>query len=140
MEGNTFNHCLIPELVLSKYVYYQGQAESHSRSQDNNPNVEDVEYEEVSRYCRYLDIECITRQQIRTPMEVQQELEERSREDAPMFATYLRRLIGLRYINFHKDSTSKIFDNLRADLPMMKHYSLKNFYAYFKDEPLDTIG
>ena len=138
MEGATFNHCLIPELVLNQYVYntvQQPHAPTSSTS-SGAEGIEDITFEEVSVYCRYVDVEAITKNGIRKPADVQQELEQKCQEDANTFVTYLREQIKYRNINFHGDSIAKIFDNLHADLPMMRKYSINNFYTYFRDQPL----
>ena len=101
-----------------------------------NRDIEDVTFEEINTYCRYLDIEAIKQRGIRTPAEVQTNLEEKSKEDARVFVTFLREQIGLGYINFHDDKIATVFDNLHDDLPMMRNYSKNNFYTYFRDEPL----
>lgn len=101
-----------------------------------NRDIEDVTFEEINNYCRYLDIEAIKQRGIRTPAEVQTNLEEKSKEDARVFVTFLREQIGLGYINFHDDKIATVFDNLHDDLPMMRNYSKNNFYTYFRDEPL----
>ena len=129
MEGATFNHCLIPELVLNQYVYT-------GRFADREQRAEDVTFEEVSVYCRYVDVEAIKHNGIRTPAEIQNELEQKCQEDANTFVTYLREQLKYRNINFHGDSIAKVFDNLHADLPMMRKYSINNFYTYFRDQPL----
>lgn len=101
-----------------------------------NRDIEDVTFEEINTYCRYLDFEAIKQRGIRTPAEVQANLEEKSKEDARVFVTFLREQIGLGYINFHDDKIATVFDNLHDDLPMMRNYSKNNFYTYFRDEPL----
>ena len=101
-----------------------------------NRDIEDVTFEEINTYCRYLDIEVIKQRGIRTPAEVQTNLEEKSKEDAKTFVSYLREQIKLKYINFHGDKIATVFDNLHDDLPMMRNYSKNNFYTYFRDEPL----
>ena len=139
MEGATFNHCLIPELVLNQYVYNTVQQPQNQSSTPTHPKdqpVEDVTFEEVSVYCRYVDVEAIKHNGIRTPAEIQNELEQKCQEDANTFVTYLREQLKYRNINFHGDSIAKVFDNLHADLPMMRKYSINNFYTYFRDQPL----
>ena len=101
-----------------------------------NRDIEDLTFEEINTYCRYLDIEAIKQRGIRTPAEVQANLEEKSKEDARVFVNFLREQIGLGYINFHDDKIATVFDNLHDDLPMMRNYSKNNFYTYFRDEPL----
>ncbi len=101
-----------------------------------NRDIEDVTFEEINTYCRYLDIEAIKQRGIRTLDEVQTNLEEKSKEDARVFVTFLREQIKLGYINFHGDKIATVFDNLHDDLPMMRNYSKNNFYTYFRDEPL----
>lgn len=101
-----------------------------------NRDIEDVEFEEINTYCRYLDIEEIKRVGIRQPAEVQQQLELKSKEDAKTFVSYLREQIKLKYINFHGDKIAVVFANLHEDLPMMRDYTINNFYTYFRDEPL----
>lgn len=101
-----------------------------------NRDIEDVTFEEINTYCRYLDIEAIKQRGIRTLDEVQTNLEEKSKEDARVFVTFLREQIKLGYINFHGDKIATVFDNLPDDLPMMRNYSKNNFYTYFRDEPL----
>lgn len=140
MEGATFNHCLIPELVINQYVYNTGQQPLQRPSaEDANTSdrqVEDVDCEELNVYCCYIDVEAIKKNGIRTPADVQHELELKCQEDARSFVTYLRKQIKYHNINFHGDSIAKIFGKLRADLPMMRKYSLNNFYTYFRDQPL----
>lgn len=128
----------LDELVLGeKHVHYYASSEKQPEpKQRPERNIEDVEFEEINTYCRYLDIEEIKRKGIRTPAEVQELLEQKSKEDGKTFATFLREQIGLGYINFHKDETSVIFAHLHEDLPMMRNYSRSNFYTYFSDKPL----
>ena len=126
--------CQINELVLgNKNVYQQSKenAEEEVDDSDHQRSIEDVEYEEISAYCRYIDKEAILNAGVRTPMEVQTMLEEASRQDAPTFAEFLRKQEKNGYINFHGDNKRTIFKNLRADLPMMRKYSESNFYAAF---------
>lgn len=131
-----FRECPINELVLGdKHVHY-GSANEQTKQEHAEREIEDVSYEEINPLCRYLDIEKIKQKNIRKPAEVQEMLEKKSKEDANTFATFLRELIGLKYMNFHGDHIATVFANLREDLPMMRDYSLNNFYTYFRDAPL----
>lgn len=125
-------------LVLGNWNVFNAPGEEQKTAQKEDPQrkVEDVEFEEINTYCRYLDIEEIKRKGIRTPAEVQEQLEQKSKEDGKSFATFLREQIKLKYINFHGDKIAVVFANLHEDLPMMRDYTINNFYTYFRDEPL----
>ena len=128
----------LDELVLGeKHVHYYASSKNHPEPEPKQEReIEDVEFEEINTYCRYLDIEQIKRIGIRTPSEVQEQLEQKSKEDAKTFVSFLREQINLKYLNFHGDKIAVVFANLHCDLPMMRDYSLNNFYTYFRDEPL----
>lgn len=130
----------LDNLVLGNVNYYgaSGEAQKTASSKEEHPErkIEDVEFEEINTYCRYLDIEEIKRKGIRTPAEVQEQLEKKSKEDGKTFAIFLREQIGLGYINFHGDKIAEVFANLHTDLPMMRDYTINNFYTYFRDVPL----
>ena len=130
------NSCLKELVWGDKHIHYHAVGEEQQPEPKPQREVEDVEFEEINTYCRYLNIEEIKRKGIRTPAEVQELLEQKSKEDGKTFATFLREQIGLGYINFHGDETSVIFTHLHDDLPMMRNYSRSNFYTYFTDKPL----
>lgn len=128
----------LDELVLGeKHVHYYASSEKQPEPKPKQEReIEDVEFEEINAYCRYIDIEQIKSIGIRTPAEVQEQLEHKSKEDAKTFVSFLREQIKLKYLNFHGDKIAVVFANLHTDLPMMRDYSLNNFYTYFRDEPL----
>ncbi len=119
------------ELVLGdKHVHY------HTGKEENETEkaarvAEDVEYEEITTYCSYLDKEKIEATHLRTPMEVQQQLEEASRKDAKDFCEFLRKNEKLGYLDFQGHTKRDIFKTLRAELPMMRQYKESNFYGAF---------
>lgn len=92
---------------------------------------EDVAFEEMPVYCDYLDIDAIKRAGIWTPAQIQQQLEHASEKEAKEFVAFLRDFEKKSYLNFHGDNKRKIYNTLRAQLPMMRPYSEKNFYSYF---------
>jgi len=92
---------------------------------------EDVEFEEMPVYCVYLDIDAIKRAGIWTPAMVQEQLEKASEKDAKEFVAFLRDFEKKTYLNFHGDNKRKIYNTLRAQLPMMRDYTESNFYTYF---------
>lgn len=124
--------------MLGNWNVYKAPTDEQKSESKRQPerNIEDVEFEEINTYCRYLDIEQIKSIGIRQPAEVQEQLEMKSKEDAKTFVSFLREQIKLKYINFHGEKIAVVFANLHADLPMMRDYSLNNFYTYFRDEPL----
>ncbi len=127
----------LDQLVLGDVHIHNEPCKAEPKPESKqNRDIEDVTFEEINTYCRYLDIEAIKQRGIRTPAEVQANLEEKSKEDARVFVNFLREQIGLGYINFHDDKIATVFDNLHDDLPMMRNYSKNNFYTYFRDEPL----
>ena len=104
----------------------------HTNQSDSKPEeAEDVQYEEVPVYCIYLDIDAIKRAAIWTPAMVQEQLEKSSEKEAKEFVAFLRDFEKKSYLNFHGDNKRKIYNTLRAQLPMMRSYSEKNFYSYF---------
>lgn len=92
---------------------------------------EEVEFEEVPVYCVYIDIDAIKRAGIWTPAMVQEQLEKASEKDAKEFVAFLRDFEKKTYLNFHGDNKRKIYNTLRAQLPMMRDYTESNFYTYF---------
>ena len=128
----------LDNLVLGNWNVYSAPSDEEKTAPKQKPvrNIEDVEYEEINTYCRYIDIEEIERKGIRKPAEVQEQLEKKSKEDGKTFTIFLREQIGLGYINFHGDKIAEVFANLHTDLPMMRDYTLNNFYTYFRDVPL----
>lgn len=92
---------------------------------------EDVAFEEVPVYCVYLDIDAIKRAGIWTPAMVQEQLEKASEKDAKEFVAFLRDFEKKTYLNFHGDNKRKVYNTLRAQLPMMRSYTESNFYSYF---------
>ena len=54
-----------------------------------------------------------------------------SQKEAKEFVAFLRDFEKKSYLNFHGDNKRKIYNTLRAQLPMMRPYSESNFYAYF---------
>ena len=107
--------------------------EGQLRTNEENPNlnVEDVAFEEVPVYCRYLDIEAIKNAGIWFPAQVQEQLEKASEKDAKEFVAFLRDYERKKYLNFHGEGKRKVFNTLRAELPMMRKYTESNFYTYF---------
>lgn len=115
-----------------KHIHYHNASNNTPDEHTHNQtDAEDVEYEEVLTYCTYLDIEQINASGIRKPLEVQQMLEEASTRDAKVFAKFLRDFERLHYLNFHGHTKRKVFNTLRAELPMMRRYKESNFYAAF---------
>lgn len=94
-------------------------------------DIEDVEFEEISLYCTYLDIDTIKKIGIWTPAQVQAQLEQASKKGAKEFAAFLHDFEHKTYLNFHGDNKRTIYQTLRAQLPMMRAYQEKNFYYYF---------
>lgn len=92
---------------------------------------EDVEFEEMPVFCVYLDIDAIKRAGIWTPAQIQEQLEKASQKEAKEFVAFLRDFEEKTYLNFHGDNKRKVYNTLRAQLPMMRPYSEKNFYSYF---------
>lgn len=103
----------------------------HTTEEDTDSEVEDVAFEEVPAYCVYLDCEAIKKTGIWTPAQIQEQLEKASEKDAKEFAAFLRDLERKTYLNFHGDGKRKVFNTLRAQLPMMRVYTESNFYSYF---------
>ena len=125
----------LDNLVLGNVNYYTTPSDEQKTAPKAEPSsereIEDVEFVEINTYCRYLDIEEIKRKGIRTPAEVQELLEQKSKEDGKSFATFLHEQIKLGYINFHGETISDVFTHLHEDLPMMRDYKRSNFYTYF---------
>ena len=92
---------------------------------------EDVEFEEMPVYCVYIDVDAVKRAGIWTPAQIQEKLEKASEKEAKEFVAFLRDFEKKTYLNFHGDNKRKIYNTLRAQLPMMRDYSEKNFYSYF---------
>lgn len=92
---------------------------------------EDVEFEEVPRFCSYLDIDGIKDAGIWTVDQVQQKLEEASQKEAGEFVKFLRDYEKKNYLDFQGHSKRQVFHTLRAELPMMRKYGESNFYSYF---------
>ena len=114
---------------------YIAHAEHVHTSQPDNPSEprvsEDVTFEEIPVYCVYLDIDAIKRAGIWTPAQIQEQLEKASQKEAKEFVAFLRDFEKKSYLNFRGDNKRKIYNTLRAQLPMMRPYSESNFYAYF---------
>ena len=123
--------CRISELVLgNKNNYYNG-SQNDSQTIDPQREAEDVPYEEISRYCRYIDIEAVNASGVRKVAEIQKMIEDASEKDANEFVKVLRNMEEKKYLNFKGHNKRTVFQNLRADLPMMRDYSESNFYTYF---------
>jgi len=105
----------------------------HTTPPDSKPAkiAEEVEFEQVPVYCSYLDVDAIKQVGIWTPAQIQEQLERASEKDANEFVAFLRDMEKKTYLNFHGDNKRKVYETLRAELPMMREYSEKNFYAYF---------
>ena len=126
VNGPYFAHAEIDTLIFSQGDVYT----SHQQARSSKA-AEDVAFEEVPVYCVYLDIEAIKRAGIWTPAMVQEQLEKASEKDAKEFVAFLRDFEKKSYLNFHGENKRKIYNTLRAQLPMMRDYTESNFYAYF---------
>ena len=126
VNGPYFAHAEVDTLIFAKGDVFTAQ----KPSQQTHPT-EDVAFEEMPVYCVYLDIDAIKRTGIWTPAQVQGQLEKASEKDAKEFAAFLRDFEKKTYLNFHGDSKRKVYNTLRAQLPMMRDYKESNFYAYF---------
>ena len=128
------------ELVIGeKHVHYHGTPSSEQKDPSSSRKaneVEDIEYEEVNTFCSYLSKEGVLAQHVRTPMEVQQQLEDESRKEAKDFVEFLSKNKKIGYFDFKGHSTRKIFHTLRDELPMMRQYGESNFYAAVQCNPL----
>ena len=121
-------------VIISDSDYEQLQFILHrAKHQSSLPSreIEDVEFEEISLYCTYLDIDAIKKIGIWTPAQVQAQLEQASKKGAKEFAAFLHDFEHKTYLNFHGDNKRTIYQTLRAQLPMMRTYQEKNFYYYF---------
>ena len=126
VNGPYFAHAEIDTLILSKGDVYTSQPSSRATR-----STEDIDFEEMPVYCVYLDVDAIKRAGIWTPAQIQEQLEKASEKEAKEFVAILRDLEKKTYLNFHDDNKRKIYATLRAQLPMMRPYSQKNFYFYF---------
>lgn len=121
-------------VIISDSDYEQLQFILHrAKHQSSLPSreIEDVEFEEISLYCTYLDIDAIKKIGIWTPAQVQAQLEQASKKGAKEFAAFLHDFEHKTYLNFHGDNKRTIYQTFRAQLPMMRTYQEKNFYYYF---------
>ena len=122
----------IASQTFGTYIAHAEHVHTSSPAKTEEPRIaEEVEFEEVPPYCVYLDIPSIKESGIWTPAQVQQKLEKASEKDAREFVKFLRDFEKKNYLNFHGDSKRKVYQTLRAQLPMMRTYSETNFYAYF---------
>jgi len=117
--------------IENSTVHIKPDGEVASTTTNTPENAQDVAFEEVPAYCVYIDIDAIKRAGIWTPAMVQEQLEKASEKDAKEFVAFLRDFEKKTYLNFHEDNKRKIYNTLRAQLPMMRPYSESNFYAYF---------
>ena len=114
------------------YIAHAEHVHTGQPDEPSEPRIsEDVPFEEMPVYCVYLDIDAIKRAGIWTPAQIQEQLENASRKEAKEFVAFLRDFEKKSYLNFHGDNKRKIYNTLRAQLPMMRTYSEKNFYSYF---------
>ena len=106
MEGATFNHCLIPELVLNQYVYNTVQQPQDTAKPSSCPNegqVEDVQPIDMSFFCTHQFTEDIIEKNIRQAIE-----EAKSKADA------CRRIMALEKCGYIRLSNVK--DERKAEL------------------------
>lgn len=114
------------------YIAHAEHVHTNQTDDTAEPRIsEDVEFEEMPVYCVYIDIDAIKRAGIWTPAQIQEQLEKASEKEAKEFVAFLRDFEKKTYLNFHGDNKRKIYNTLRAQLPMMRAYSEKNFYSYF---------
>lgn len=122
----------IASQTYGTYIAHAEHVHTSPSDASSEPRIsEDVEFEEMPVYCVYLDIDAIKRAGIWTPAMVQEKLEKTSEKEAKEFVAFLRDFEKKTYLNFHGDNKRKIYNTLRAQLPMMRSYSEKNFYFYF---------
>ena len=122
----------IASQTFGTYIAHAEHVHTQQPDASSEPRIaEDVAFEEMPVYCVYLDIEAIKSAGIWTPAQVQEQLEKASEKDANEFAAFLRDYEKKTYLNFHGDSKRKVYNTLRAQLPMMRDYKESNFYAYF---------
>lgn len=117
--------------IENSTVHIKPDGEIASAATKTPKDAQDVEFEEMPVYCVYLDIDAIKRAGIWTPPMVQEQLEKASEKDAKEFVAFLRDFEKKTYLNFHGDNKRKIYNTLRAQLPMMRDYTESNFYTYF---------
>ena len=117
--------------IENSTVHIKPDGDVASTAAKTPKDAQDVEFEEVPVYCVYLDIAAIKRAGIWTPAMVQEQLEKASEKDAKEFVAFLRDYEKKTYLNFHGDNKRKIYNTLRAQLPMMRDYTESNFYTYF---------
>jgi len=122
----------IASQTFGTYIAHAEHVHTDQVDKTSEPHIaEDVEFEEVPTYCVYLDIDAIKHAGIWTPAMVQEQLEKASEKDAKEFVAFLRDFEKKTYLNFHGDSKRKVYNTLRAQLPMMRSYKESNFYTYF---------
>ena len=122
----------IAEQNIGTYIERAEHVHTQQPEDPSQPHIaEDVDFEEISTYCSYLDLDAIIKKGLQTPENLQLQLEKASEKDAKEFVAFLRDLEKKNYINFHGDNKRKIFQTLRAELPMMRDYTEGNFYFYF---------
>lgn len=122
----------IANQTVGTYIAHAEHVHTNQPDDMSEPRIaEDVEFEEMPVYCTYLDIDAIKRAGIWTPAMVQEQLEKASEQDAKEFVAFLRDFEKKTYLNFHGDNKRKVYNTLRAQLPMMRDYTESNFYAYF---------
>lgn len=114
------------------YIAHAEHVHTSQPDDASEPRIsEEVEFEEMPVFCVYLDIDAIKRAGIWTPAQIQEQLENACQKEAKEFVAFLRDFEKKNYLNFHGDNKRKIYNTLRAQLPMMRPYSEKNFYSYF---------
>lgn len=135
--GQQHRHIFVAGNYIASQSFgtYIAHAEHVHTGQPDTPSEprvsEDVTFEEIPVYCVYLDIDAIKRAGIWTPAQIQEQLEKASQKEAKEFVVFLRDFEKKSYLNFRGDNKRKIYNTLRAQLPMMRPYSESNFYAYF---------
>ena len=114
------------------YIAHAEHVHTSQPDDASEPRIsEDVVFEEMPVFCVYLDIDAIKRAGIWTSAQIQEQLENACQKEAKEFVAFLRDFEKKTYLNFHGDNKRKIYNTLRAQLPMMRPYSEKNFYSYF---------
>lgn len=122
----------IASQTFGTYIAHAEHVHTNQPDKASEPRMaEDVAFEEVPVYCVYLDIDAIKRAGIWTPAQIQEQLENASQKEAKEFVAFLRDFEKKTYLNFHGDNKRKVYNTLRAQLPMMRAYTESNFYTYF---------
>jgi hypothetical protein len=122
----------IASQTFGTYIAHAEHVHTNQPDKASEPRMaEDVAFEEVPVYCVYLDIDAIKQAGIWMPAQIQEQLENASQKEAKEFVAFLRDFEKKTYLNFHGDNKRKVYNTLRAQLPMMRAYTESNFYTYF---------